>query len=279
MPTLLDRVLRKNTESDVVLVLPREASADGALSLVNEGDGRYEIVERGGRLAVTPEPWSQYLYFRLDEKQRRRLAPRAVIEVDYFGIEFATFRLQYSSTDPEAPYGGLYKEATQRWDGVREPVPRWKRALFILEDFDPARFQNVGASFRMEIRQDFQVSRIAVTPELPADLEAFPEVAPLPSIRKSPERVYPIWWLFVEITNLCNFHCTFCPDEIMERMRIASEKSKEHGLREGVSIARDTLTQVRDRVAGVQVSAPLGRVDLALQVFEGLVPHAELSAG
>jgi methionine synthase / methylenetetrahydrofolate reductase(NADPH) len=61
------------------------------------------------------------------------------------------------------------------------------------------------------------------------------------------------------------------PDEVMERMRIASEKSKEHALREGVTIARETLERVRDRVAGVQVSAPLGRVDLALQVFEGLV--------
>ena len=40
-------------------------------------------------------------------------------------------------------------------------------------------------------------------------------------IRKSPDRVYPIWWLFVEITNLCNFHCTFCPDEIMERLQIS----------------------------------------------------------
>jgi methionine synthase / methylenetetrahydrofolate reductase(NADPH) len=61
------------------------------------------------------------------------------------------------------------------------------------------------------------------------------------------------------------------PDEVMERMRIASETSKEHALREGVTIARETLERVRDRVAGVQVSAPLGRVDLALQVFEGLV--------
>jgi homocysteine S-methyltransferase len=61
------------------------------------------------------------------------------------------------------------------------------------------------------------------------------------------------------------------PDEVMERMRIASEKSKEHGLREGVTIARETLERVRHQVAGVQVSAPLGRVDLALQVFEGLV--------
>ena len=61
------------------------------------------------------------------------------------------------------------------------------------------------------------------------------------------------------------------PEEVMERMRIASEKSKEHGLREGVAIARETLSRVRERVAGVQVSAPMGRVDLALQVFEGLV--------
>ena len=68
------------------------------------------------------------------------------------------------------------------------------------------------------------------------------------------------------------------PDDVMERMRIASEKSKEHGLREGVAIARETLSQVRDRVAGVQVSAPLGRVDLALQVFEGLVEAHSLRA-
>ena len=57
------------------------------------------------------------------------------------------------------------------------------------------------------------------------------------------------------------------PDDVMERMRIASEKSKEAGMREGVAIARETLSRVRERVAGVQVSAPLGRVDLALEVF------------
>ena len=61
------------------------------------------------------------------------------------------------------------------------------------------------------------------------------------------------------------------PDEVMERMRAASEKSKEHGMLEGVTIARETLARVRGAVAGVQVSAPLGRVDLALQVFDGLV--------
>jgi len=61
------------------------------------------------------------------------------------------------------------------------------------------------------------------------------------------------------------------PDDVMERMRVASEKSKEHGMIEGVTIARETLARVRGAVAGVQVSAPLGRVDLALQVFDGLV--------
>jgi homocysteine S-methyltransferase len=68
------------------------------------------------------------------------------------------------------------------------------------------------------------------------------------------------------------------PDDVIERMRVASETSKEHALREGVAIARETLAAVRDRVAGVQVSAPLGRVDLALQVFDGMVP-AETRAG
>jgi len=61
------------------------------------------------------------------------------------------------------------------------------------------------------------------------------------------------------------------PDDVMERMRIASEQSKEHGLREGVAIARETLRHVKASVAGVQVSAPLGRVDLALDVFDGIV--------
>ena len=68
------------------------------------------------------------------------------------------------------------------------------------------------------------------------------------------------------------------PDDVMERMRIASEKSKEHGMIEGVTIARETLARVRGAVAGVQVSAPLGRVDLALQVFDGLVMNTTAEA-
>ncbi|MGA7614037.1 MAG: bifunctional homocysteine S-methyltransferase/methylenetetrahydrofolate reductase [Thermoanaerobaculia bacterium] len=69
------------------------------------------------------------------------------------------------------------------------------------------------------------------------------------------------------------------PDEVMERMRIASDKGKEFALREGVTIARETLRRIRGRIAGVQVSAPLGRVDLALEVFDGTItPRAQRGA-
>lgn len=58
--------------------------------------------------------------------------------------------------------------------------------------------------------------------------------------------------------------------EILERMRVASEKSKEDGRDEGIAIARESLTEVRDLIQGVQVSAPFGNVKYALQVFEAL---------
>lgn len=68
------------------------------------------------------------------------------------------------------------------------------------------------------------------------------------------------------------------PDDVIERMRIASDKSKEHALHEGVAIARETLERVRPLVAGVQVSAPLGRIDLALEVFEGWIAKTQVGA-
>ena len=57
------------------------------------------------------------------------------------------------------------------------------------------------------------------------------------------------------------------PDRILQRMRRASEKSKEHGVQEGIQIAREMLEQARAAVAGVQVSAPFGKTELALQVM------------
>ena len=60
------------------------------------------------------------------------------------------------------------------------------------------------------------------------------------------------------------------PAETIARMRRANERSKEHAVAEGIAIARELLERVRGSVQGVQVSAPFGRVELALQVFEGL---------
>ena len=57
---------------------------------------------------------------------------------------------------------------------------------------------------------------------------------------------------------------------IMERMRVASEKSKEAARDEGLKIARESLIEVRELIQGVQVSAPFGNVRYALEVFGAL---------
>ncbi len=58
------------------------------------------------------------------------------------------------------------------------------------------------------------------------------------------------------------------PDPIVERMRTASEVSKEAARDEGLAIAREALAAVKDRVDGAQISAPFGRVELAIPVIE-----------
>jgi methionine synthase / methylenetetrahydrofolate reductase(NADPH) len=65
------------------------------------------------------------------------------------------------------------------------------------------------------------------------------------------------------------------PDPVINRMRIASAKSKEHGIAEGIAIAREMLERVRPHVQGVQVSAPFGKVELALEVFRDTLAAAE----
>ena len=68
------------------------------------------------------------------------------------------------------------------------------------------------------------------------------------------------------------------PPRIIERMRAASGKSKEHGVAEGIAIAREMLERVRPHVQGVQVSAPFGKVELALEVFRDTLTAAAVRA-
>ena len=56
------------------------------------------------------------------------------------------------------------------------------------------------------------------------------------------------------------------PDAILERMSKA--KTKEEGRTLGIDIAREIRDEISDRVAGFQVSAPFGIIDLALQVLD-----------
>ncbi|HEY6829773.1 MAG TPA: methylenetetrahydrofolate reductase, partial [Gemmatimonadaceae bacterium] len=57
------------------------------------------------------------------------------------------------------------------------------------------------------------------------------------------------------------------PEDVIARMRRANDKSKEHAVAEGIAIAREMLDRIRPLVQGVQVSAPFGKVELALDVF------------
>jgi methionine synthase / methylenetetrahydrofolate reductase(NADPH) len=56
------------------------------------------------------------------------------------------------------------------------------------------------------------------------------------------------------------------PAEILERMRKA--KSKEEAFLEGIQIAKETYLQVRSEVNGIQLAAPLGRIDAVLMMLE-----------
>jgi homocysteine S-methyltransferase len=62
--------------------------------------------------------------------------------------------------------------------------------------------------------------------------------------------------------------------DILTRMRRASDHSKEAARDEGIKIARESLTEVQDLIQGVQVSAPFGNVKYALQVFDVLPQFA-----
>ena len=59
------------------------------------------------------------------------------------------------------------------------------------------------------------------------------------------------------------------PDFVLNRMRSAQETGPESAAAEGLAIATEVLAQVRKSAQGVQVSAPAGKTELALQVLNG----------
>ncbi|HEV7500875.1 MAG TPA: hypothetical protein VGQ33_12765, partial [Vicinamibacteria bacterium] len=198
----------------------------GEIRVPRAGDGVWEVRTVQGRPCLSPDDRSYYLYFVLPPELRARARSGLWLDVEYLGDRFGQFRVQYASTDRAAEHDGLYKSAAQRWDGDAAGLRRFRRALFPLPDFDPARTQNQDASFRVEFRREVLITRVTATLAPPADAEALTKVAPLPDLRKMPGRFYPINYLFIEITNACNFKCTWCPDDIMGRRRGFMKKEK-----------------------------------------------------
>jgi MoaA/NifB/PqqE/SkfB family radical SAM enzyme len=250
-----------------VRVAPEGPSGDFAVP--SALDGQWETTLVQGRACLRPTESSYYLYCVLPEAFRRRAARGLWVEVEYFGPGYGEFRLQYASTDANEPWEGLYKAAEQRWQPGAAGLDRFRRAVFPLPDFDPARGQNLGASFRLEFRRDLRVSRITAALEAPADLEGFPAVAPLPELRKMPGRLYPIDYLFIEITNACNFKCTWCPDEIMDRRRGFMKKERVLRLLDEVAGKRPWLGPLHP-VKLHQMGEPMLHPDLP-----EIVAHAE----
>jgi MoaA/NifB/PqqE/SkfB family radical SAM enzyme len=198
----------------------------GPIAVPREGDGVWEVRPVQGRPCLAPDERSHYLYFVLPREFLSRARHGLWLDVEYYGDRYAPFRVQYASSDRAAEFDGLYKPAEQRWNGDAAGLRRFRRALFPLPDFAPERTQNQGASFRIEYRGEVLVSRLRASLVAPADAAAFPVVAPLPELKKMPGRFYPINYLFIEITNACNFKCTWCPDEVMGRRRGFMKKEK-----------------------------------------------------
>ena len=59
------------------------------------------------------------------------------------------------------------------------------------------------------------------------------------------------------------------PEAVLERMRTAEDGAAATA--QGIAIARETLLAIRGMVQGVHVSAPGGRIDVALAVLDGVV--------
>ena len=58
------------------------------------------------------------------------------------------------------------------------------------------------------------------------------------------------------------------PEQFMERMRRV--ESAEQARQEGVLIAQEMVQKVRPMVAGVQLSAPFGRYQMAIEVAQAI---------
>jgi homocysteine S-methyltransferase len=174
----------------------------------------------------------------------------AVFDIDSIGLTNLVYRLNHGLDPGNNPLG-----ASTRWVigvGVNPSSVDLDREL--------SRF-----AWKVDAGADFAVTQPVFDPK---QLETF-----LRRVEKHRIPVVAGIWPLVSYRNaefLANeVPGVSVPQEVLERMRKAQEKGKEAALAEGVQIAKDMFALVKNEVQGVQVSAPFGKVEVALEVFKG----------
>ena len=173
----------------------------------------------------------------------------AVFDIDAIGLTNLVYRLNHGLDPGGNPIGKPTQFAIGV--GVNPAAPDQEREL--------SRF-----AWKVDAGAEFAVTQPVFDP---AQLEAF--------LRKVEEFKIPIVagiWPLLSLRNaefLANeVPGVSVPEVVLARMRKASEGGKEAMLAEGVKIAREMFARVQQMVQGVQVSAPFGRVEVALEVFK-----------
>ena len=172
----------------------------------------------------------------------------AVFDIDSIGLTNLVYRLNHGLDPGNNPIG-----APTKWTvgvGVNPGAMDLDREL--------SRF-----AWKVDAGAEFAVTQPVFDPN---QLEAF-----LKRVEQFRIPVVAGVWPLVSLRNaefLANeVPGVSVPDEILQRMKVAQEKGKEAALAEGVVIAREMFARVKGMVQGVQVSAPFGKVEVALEVF------------
>jgi len=172
----------------------------------------------------------------------------AVFDIDSIGLTNLVYRLNHGLDPGNNPIGG-----PTRWVigvGVNPGAPDLEREL--------SRF-----AWKVDAGAEFAVTQPVFDPR---QLESF-----LTRVESFRIPVVAGIWPLVSLRNaefLANeVPGVSVPEEILRRMRSAQERGREAALAEGVTVAREMFAKVRGGVQGIQVSAPFGRVEVALDVL------------
>jgi methionine synthase / methylenetetrahydrofolate reductase (NADH) len=172
----------------------------------------------------------------------------AVFDIDSIGLTNLVYRLNHGLDPGNNPIGAPTKWAIGV--GVNPGAVDLDREL--------SRF-----AWKVDAGAEFAVTQPVFDP---AQLEAF-----LKRVEQFKIPIVAGIWPLISLRNaefLANeVPGVSVPAEVLDRMRKAQEKGKEAALAEGVKIAREMFGRVKPMVQGIQVSAPFGRVEVALEVF------------